>query len=280
MTLNTSVGQIAPIASTLFQGTIRVRRGSPSDCVRFCVFDTSTETECCEEITFKFPECNQAQEPCRDVNVEAAEVTCCSPSVDPFGNRCYELSLEVNSHIGGGTAMLLAWPPPSSNNIIMNSVNVSGNAYSINATILDVPPFEGDRPLCFRILTMGGGEICWTTHCVRIPSCEAGIADGNDIPELSELRSRAFDASLEENQLQVMPNPATDYLQVEFDINTTERVELRMIGVDGQLVRHITNMDARTSFPMEVGDLPTGLYLIAVMQDGKMIAQEKVAIIR
>ncbi|MEO1408831.1 MAG: PKD domain-containing protein [Bacteroidota bacterium] len=280
VTLNTSVGQIAPIASTLIQGTIRVRRGSPSECVRFCVFDTSTETECCEEITFKFPECNQAQEPCRDVNVEAAEVTCCSPSVDPFGNRCYELSLEVNSHIGGGTAMLLAWPPPSSNNIIMNSVNVSGNAYSINATILDVPPFEGDRTLCFRILTMGGGEICWTTHCVRIPSCEAGIADGNDIPELSELRSRAFDASLEENQLQVMPNPATDYLQVEFDINTTERVELRMIGVDGQLVRHITNMDARTSFPMEVGDLPTGLYLIAVMQDGKMIAQEKVAIIR
>ncbi len=271
-----NVNSLPNNVSTLAQGILSVPTGGSVDCIRVCAYDPVTKTKCCWNLEdIRLPECPEPNRPCEDVRVDSKKLTCGDITIDPFGNRVYNIDVEITSPIPGGNGYLIPYLGQEENNVVGLSVSVSGNSYTFSGQVLDVSPYN-DK-LCFWVITERNGEICWTRFCIRLPDCNTeGIGQDND----AEIRNGAVSSQLAKAELNVMPNPATDQMTVAFNVEAQGQVELRMINVDGKLVHHITNMRAQSQLPLDVSSLPAGLYLVAVMQDGKMIAQEKVAIIR
>ena len=272
VTITGNVNVLNGPASTLIQGMIRVRNGIGGDCFRVCAWDPVNERECCWDIDMVFPECGEQQEPCKDVRDKGSKLLCASPQVDPFGNRIYNFSIVVTSHVSNGTGWILPWFTEAENYITNLNVSSSGNTFTFTGTVVDVPPFNSPE-LCFRVITFDGQEICWTRICLRIPECDSSARGEGDHREGDV---KAIQMSPE---LNVAPNPASDLIQVSYELEATGAIELKLIGIDGRVVRHISEMNRQANLPMDISDLQEGLYLLALFRDGQLVAQEKVAVL-
>ncbi|MBL4587377.1 MAG: T9SS type A sorting domain-containing protein [Flavobacteriales bacterium] len=115
------------------------------------------------------------------------------------------------------------------------------------------------------------------SYVVTVPGsyyydCHASFSHGMDgYIEVSAAPTGINDI---ENALvsEIYPNPFTDYLTVkglEFD-----RVEV--YNIIGSLLRTYSNNSQRSSVEMDLSDLRSGIYFVAVSKDGKQVESRKV----
>jgi hypothetical protein len=71
------------------------------------------------------------------------------------------------------------------------------------------------------------------------------------------------------------PNPNPGSFTVELPAPATPDLALRIIGLTGQVLRQQTAQTGNHLQTVEAGDLPTGLYFLQVLHEGRVVAVEK-----
>ena len=81
---------------------------------------------------------------------------------------------------------------------------------------------------------------------------------------------------LDENEsLEVYPNPAADFANIELVANNASNVQLRVIDMLGQTVKieSLGTVSGKTNYALDVSDIPNGNYLIFMNVDGKDVVK-------
>lgn len=268
VTITSSFNVLNSNTSTLLQGMIKVRDGITSDCFKICGYDVQTREECCWELEFTFPECKEEQKPCDDMHDLGSKLLCANPTVDPAGNLVYDFDINVSSHLFNASAYLIPIYGQGENHVTNLNVIPSGYTYQLTGTVVDVPSFND--PLCFWVITYDGQEVCWMKFCLELPKCKSSSRTGN---EQGENRNATGFRSMD-----VSPNPSASFLNVTYEVAGQDQVELKMIAIDGQVVRAMGNLNPVDQIRMDLTDVADGMYLVAIFRDGQLLEQQRVVV--
>ncbi|MFN0176037.1 MAG: M4 family metallopeptidase [Saprospiraceae bacterium] len=77
-------------------------------------------------------------------------------------------------------------------------------------------------------------------------------------------------------QLRILPNPNSGNFNVELPSPATPGLAFRIVGLTGQVVREQPTQTAIRLQTLHMGDLPSGLYFLQVVSEGRVLAVEKV----
>jgi trimeric autotransporter adhesin len=93
-----------------------------------------------------------------------------------------------------------------------------------------------------------------------------------DIESSSSVQSKITTTS-------VYPNPGQAYVQLTYTLEAEAQVSVQLLNAQGQIVKHIVagNQEAGQYMQVidEINDVPTGLYFIHVLTDGKVAVTQK-----
>jgi len=87
--------------------------------------------------------------------------------------------------------------------------------------------------------------------------------------------------------VKVYPNPGRDYIQIQLDLEKTNSsvgssqttfVDIRLTDLNGRLIFERKNVASSSTIRLATSEWLTGIYLLNVRQDGKVLHSEKVAI--
>ena len=268
MTISTTVTTLGSFASTQITGTIKVRNGINSDCIKVCAAPLKGEV-CCWTLDWVFPPCD-SEGPCNVIWYEP-QIEC---AYTQGGYTYYNFTTSATNY--SNTLYNLTWHPCSSPDVtISTTVTTLGGFAStqITGTIIVRNGINSD---CIKVCAdlVWGEACCWTLDWV-FPECDSDT--GGEENELYRVESAEITTK---PQLSVAPNPASNLLRVAYELEAYGAIELKLISTDGRVVRHISGMNRQAELPMDLSNLQGGLYLLALFRDGQMVAQQKVAVLK
>lgn len=97
-----------------------------------------------------------------------------------------------------------------------------------------------------------------------------------------------FSSTREEKQeaatLDVFPVPASDRVNLEFEVRGATRIRISLTDMSGRLVRVFLEdrpkQEGKASFSFATDPLPDGMYILSVQGDGKTLASKKIVVNR
>lgn len=96
----------------------------------------------------------------------------------------------------------------------------------------------------------------------------------------AEYTADISEISSDEN-LTIVPNPVVETFVLNFDVIEDIPVEVKIIGMDGRLVKHLysgTAFIGENKFAFNKANLASGTYFVQIQSDDKQIANEKIII--
>ena len=131
------------------------------------------------------------------------------------------------------------------------------------------PAFNGDG--VYQVCLTMSQENCEVTHCesVVIFGCP-GFTDGGAGADF-----RSSDWEIITNiEMSIAPNPATDWINVNFPENVFSPIqEVSILSTNGQVLRSIIPTSNQVS--VDVSEFPTGIYFVRVVDEMGMISTER-----
>lgn len=111
----------------------------------------------------------------------------------------------------------------------------------------------------------------WNNTVSRRIEIPTQFAPNNDVDERTDL-STAIDDITPPVSFAISPNPATDYLNVTFQIETPATVSAEVYDQSGRVVSNIAEQEFQPGDYSErigLSDTPNGIYLVRIVIDGK-----------
>ena len=118
-----------------------------------------------------------------------------------------------------------------------------------------------------------------------VPACSSIYCDTLKVDSLGNIIQKSTGASITLNVIdpntisieeddfstsQVFPNPATDFIQIEIDANSTGDISIELISLSGAIVNS-TSSDVNSglnTLEVDVRDIVSGIYFIKISKDG------------
>ena len=78
------------------------------------------------------------------------------------------------------------------------------------------------------------------------------------------------------NEVSIAPNPARDFIQLNYAAETNENIDVRIFDMQGRVVRDVNTISTSAgtfNHAFEVGNLPAGTYQLVLSQNGKRISK-------
>ncbi len=88
------------------------------------------------------------------------------------------------------------------------------------------------------------------------------------VPITQHLLSSNKKILLEDNHLQVFPNPTNNQLNIQFDYHTPNNTQIQIFDMVGRMVHQQAMTQQREQ--LNIGHLVSGMYLVRVVADGKV----------
>ncbi|MDG1915169.1 MAG: T9SS type A sorting domain-containing protein [Crocinitomix sp.] len=101
------------------------------------------------------------------------------------------------------------------------------------------------------------------------------------IAEIHADYSVGINENTADENLTIYPNPVDNTFILNFDVTEDAPVEVKIIGLDGRLVKHLytgTAFVGENKFAFNKANLASGTYFVQIQSDDKQIANEKIII--
>ncbi|HNQ66986.1 MAG TPA: T9SS type A sorting domain-containing protein [Bacteroidales bacterium] len=92
------------------------------------------------------------------------------------------------------------------------------------------------------------------------------------LPEIMITRNEKFDRKTEKEDtyLKVYPNPAKDFISIEYKLNDEiAKSVLKIVSVNGQLVKYLELTNSQDIIIFEIKDFTPGSYFVYLENNGK-----------
>ena len=97
-------------------------------------------------------------------------------------------------------------------------------------------------------------------------------ADSNQVYYFDNLRMEGLINSITEinsNEINVYPNPTSDYLMVDVADLNTEALTISVLSIDGKLIKKLVSKNKSNNVQINVSDLTAGFYILEVASQNK-----------
>jgi hypothetical protein len=189
------------------------------------------------------------------------------------GNSCNAPATLTNNQIGSTSASISWSAVPGATSYTLQLKHANSTVYftlgTIAVTAVTLNGLQPNTAYHWRVKAN-----CSFYSNSRLLTTLANLqSDGGsalgDVPSMTVTATPAFG---------VFPNPASDRIFVQSTIASDVPLAVELFNATGKLV--IENAVYQADTGMDVSNLPTGLYLLVIRQNGKMVETKKVAITR
>mgnify|MGYP006246804443 FL=1 len=92
-------------------------------------------------------------------------------------------------------------------------------------------------------------------------------------PRYEEVEGSLVDLSV--TLLEIYPNPARDEIFVNYNFDNRPGSKIRLFDVAGKLFKEVPAAYDHSVFKLDVSDLPTGIYILAIQNEDGFVAKGK-----
>jgi hypothetical protein len=82
----------------------------------------------------------------------------------------------------------------------------------------------------------------------------------------------------EVGEMEVVPNPASDWVELRFTDPATELTTLQIFDLTGRLLQRYFLPAGTEVYSLDIAVLPAGIYWIILQKDGRVVGQQKVLV--
>lgn len=124
--------------------------------------------------------------------------------------------------------------------------------------------------------TGSGGSVSYSVGQVACTSISNGTGSVNQgVQQPFEFFTVGLDDAIEITlDVIVYPNPTSDYIRLQLDMDPSETLVYQLSDLNGRLLQHKQVLSKETLIPM--GNLSTGTYLLTVYDAGKALKNFKI----
>ncbi len=187
-------------------------------------------------------------------------------------------SKKLSSTIICGKATGVVASGITASSAIINWADLCGtNNYTVQYRKFPLKPWIS-LPTSFTTTKTITGLLASTTYEVRIiTNCAGGASTPTTFISFTTLPFRAENnVIVDENLIQINPNPASENVNLTIEANAT--VDVSIVNMVGQIVYENNNLtvDGFTSIDLSVSNLESGIYLVNVKGDNVNVTKELV----
>ncbi len=213
-----------------------------------------------------------------NANLGCSNTSCNSVTIATQTTQCQAAFIidTVNSQPGNITVWNTSTPAYSPNSITQYSWDFGDGSTSTQAFPSHTYSSAGTYVICLGINVPASGSI---------PACSSMYCDTLKVDSLGNIIQKSTGASFTLNVLdpntisidesdfstsRIFPNPASDFIQIEIDANSTGNLNIELISLNGSLINSISNdvNSGLTTLEMDVRDVVSGIYFIKISKDG------------
>ncbi len=101
-----------------------------------------------------------------------------------------------------------------------------------------------------------------------------------DINGTTSLNSHIIDLfrTSDGNQVSVYPNPTTDLVNVDFFVNKTSNILIKLVDINGRIIKQVKNVanEGANHIPIQLSEFSKGLYMIHLIENDKLVSTHKI----
>jgi hypothetical protein len=184
--------------------------------------------------------------------------------------RLVGAKLEQKQHTAAA-ALLQAFPQ-----------NISDDQYFVQVQAVNVARLSDPE------FALSGAQEASLLAIAEAPTPEAGYAQAllgiltgqvfmPRLPELDTERSEAPNKVTGPSGIEIMPNPASDVIQMRFVPSAIQQtIDLRSLAT-GTLLQSL-DVSGQDTLALPVRHLPSGMYLLVLREQGRVVAHQKVVV--
>ena len=123
----------------------------------------------------------------------------------------------------------------------------------------------------------------WADPLMQEDNLKYSFAENVDLPPKAGeyMRLKNLIKGYKDNIITLYPNPAKDYLIVEFTFEgLSNNVKLQILSADGKTVKQLDIADNEKKAVIYVGGFASGVYTLALFNGNKMLSHEKFNVIK
>lgn len=101
--------------------------------------------------------------------------------------------------------------------------------------------------------------------------CNRSFEFGEVVTDCSPMSNANLDQTLENANLSISPNPFDDALRIDLDLKYESPISIQVADLSGRIVyeQQYLSQLGKSSFALDLGSLPSGVYLVQVYGDGR-----------
>ena len=133
-----------------------------------------------------------------------------------------------------------------------------------------------------RTVAQSGTPAAWTACRLLLPyepNCACRLAKEEQVEYQDNGTQLASRQANQAALFQVYPNPATEKLNVRYELQTTKAVRLEVRDLLGRVLQHHSlTLASKGALTISAQNLAAGLYVVVLVADGQVIATQRVAV--
>lgn len=103
---------------------------------------------------------------------------------------------------------------------------------------------------------------------------DASLKSGNIVFDLPDIKTFIPE------HVKIYPNPAQDYIIVELNTGNATGATISLFDSKGKLLRSVNIPAQKQDYVLGLKDVPTGVYIVKVACDGKILGSKKVNVVK
>lgn len=171
----------------------------------------------------------------------------------------------------------------TSSRVLVNAiVNNNNFAFSVD-TIETALPYNADAGAGFATYSWSNGSSNQTTTVTNYGWIYATVTDNNGCDAVDSVyitNTTSINSNLNNDlNFEIFPNPATDFVSIKFNNSDVKNLNIKILNSLGAEIEKIERNTSSNNIELNISDLPTGIYWLAV-RNNNFEQKKKIVIIR
>jgi hypothetical protein len=100
------------------------------------------------------------------------------------------------------------------------------------------------------------------------------IENSNSISDACNLTLSYSENLMPENSVQIYPNPASQFLNIDMDVNLDSEIKIEVSDISGRVIHNHSKLDCSNHYMIDVSNYPKGIYFVNILSNKNSLTRK------
>jgi hypothetical protein len=100
------------------------------------------------------------------------------------------------------------------------------------------------------------------------------IENSNSVSDACNLTLSYSENLMPENSVQIYPNPASQFLNIDMDVNLDSEIKIEVSDISGRVIHNHSKLDCSNHYMIDVSNYPKGIYFVNILSNKNSLTRK------